>query len=335
MREKRSTVQKRKQIIFLSAVIVLVLAAAGIMIRRTAGEKEADISAYQGSGESGETILYGGKKYCYNDHLSNYLFMGIDTREAVKDCETQRDAGQADAIFLVSLDRVKKTLQVLLIPRDTMTQIETFNPGGKSLGMTEDHINIQYAFGDGKEKSCELMKTAVSNLLYQIPIEGYCSLNMDGIPPITGLVGGVELTVPDDSLAEINPEFREGAQVTLTAENTEQFLRYRDTEKTQSALVRMNRQKAFLQAYMEKVQKIASRDPGIVTELYEGVQDYMVTGMGNDLFAKLLEASGEHRPQTETIPGEGVQGKGFDEYHVNEDELYDLIIRMFYKEVEA
>ena len=81
--------------------------------------------------------------------------------------ETQKDAGQADALFLVSLDRAEQKLQILTIPRDTMAQIETFNPGGKSLGMTEDHINLQYAFGDGKTKSCELMKTAVSNLLYR------------------------------------------------------------------------------------------------------------------------------------------------------------------------
>ncbi len=27
--------------------------------------------------------------------------------------------------------------------------------------MTDNHINLQYAYGDGKEESCELMKTAV------------------------------------------------------------------------------------------------------------------------------------------------------------------------------
>ena len=59
-----------------------------------------------------------------------------------------------------------------------MTEIEVFNPSGKSLGESTDHINIQYAFGDGKQKSCELMKTAVSNLLDGLPIQGYCSMNM-------------------------------------------------------------------------------------------------------------------------------------------------------------
>lgn len=56
-------------------------------------------------------------------------------------------------------------------------------------------------------------------------------MNMDGISTITDFVGGVEITVPDNSLEEVNPDFKEGASVTLTGENAEQFVRYRDTEK--------------------------------------------------------------------------------------------------------
>lgn len=103
--------------------------------------------------------------------MSNYLFMGIDTRENVDTYESQKDAGQADSIFLVSMDRATEQLKVLFIPRDSMTKIEVFNPSGKSLGMTTDHINIQYAYGDGKQKSCELMKTAVSNMLDGVLIQ--------------------------------------------------------------------------------------------------------------------------------------------------------------------
>ena len=66
----------------------------------------------------------------YNDHLSNYLFMGIDTREYVDTYESQKDAGQADSIFLVSMDRATEQLKVLFIPRDSMTNIVVFNPSG-------------------------------------------------------------------------------------------------------------------------------------------------------------------------------------------------------------
>lgn len=97
-------------------------------------------------------IEYNGQTYTYNDHLSNYLFMGIDTTDEVSTYKSQQDAGQADTIFLVSMDRVTEEIRVLLIPRDTMTEIEVFNPSGESLGTTKDHINLQFAYGDGKEK---------------------------------------------------------------------------------------------------------------------------------------------------------------------------------------
>lgn len=323
----------KKQILFLAGTGVILAAGVTGLIWSQKDKKE-DVSSYQESNDTESGILYDGKKYQYNDHLSNYLFMGIDRREEVAGYETQQDAGQADALFLVSLDRATQQLQVLTIPRDTMAQIETFNPEGKSLGMTEDHINLQYAFGDGKEKSCELMKKAVSQLLYQIPIQRYCSLNMDGIPLLTDIVGGVDVVVPDDSLQEVNPEFVPGQTVTLTKENTEQFVRYRDITKSQSALVRSNRQKVFLEAYLSRVQSIASQNPGIVTEIYEGVQDYMVSNMGTDVFAKLLEASMKHTPESQSVPGEGVEGEMHDEFHVDEDGLYELILQMFYKTEE-
>lgn len=333
MREKRSRVQKRKQIVFLALVAIgLIAAVVGLFLKY--GRKNVSSSGTIKKSCSEETIVYDDKTYQYNDHLSNYLFLGADTREPVESYETQRDAGQADAIFLVSYDRAGKTLKCLIIPRDTITPVEVFGPDGESRGMTEDHINIQYSFGDGKEKSCELMKEAVSRLLYQIPIQGYCSLNMDGIPVATDIIGGVEVTVPDDSLAEINPEFQEGAQVMITGENAEQFVRYRDIRETQSAIVRMNRQKVFLQAYAARAQKEAAQDASVITRLYEGLQDYMVTNMGNDLFGKLLEASGGSETEIETLPGEGVEGEAYDEYLVDDDQMYELILRMFYKEVQ-
>ena len=112
--------------------------------------------------------------------------------------------------------------------------------------MTDNHINLQYAYGDCKEESCELMKTAVSNMLDGLPIQGYCSMNMDGIPVITDFVGGVQITVPDNSLEDTYPEFKEGADEKITGENEDKIVRYRATDKTQTAQVRKERLKTNL-----------------------------------------------------------------------------------------
>lgn len=338
----RKAIRQRKICMLLIIILIIVLSVLGggyyLLSQKNAaspqnGGQNSDSRNQTDLSQNGDIVEYKGETYKYNDHLSNYLFLGIDTRETVDTYQSQADAGQADAIFLVSMDRATEKIKVLFIPRDSMTRIEVFNPYGQSLGETTDHLNIQYAFGDGKEKSCELMKTAVSNMLDGLPIQGYCSMNMDGISVITDFVGGIQLTIPDDSLADMNPEYKKGAVVDITGETAEQFVRYRDIDKTQSALVRQERQKTFLQALVQKAQEKAGEDAGFVTGLYDSVKSYTVTNMGNDIFAKLLAASQNGITDTETVPGEGTHGENFDEYHIDEDALSDLIISMFYEKI--
>ena len=318
----RKAIRQRKICMLLIIILIIVLSILGggyyLLSQKNAtsskaGGQNSDSRNQTDLNQNSDTVEYKGETYKYNDHLSNYLFLGIDTREAV--------------------DTYQSQIKVLFIPRDSMTRIETFNPYGQSLGETTDHLNIQYAFGDGKEKSCELMKTAVSDMLDGLPIQGYCSMNMDGISVITDFVGGIQLTIPDDSLADVNPEYKKGAVVDITGETAEQFVRYRDIDKTQSALVRQERQKTFLQALVQKAQEKAGEDAGFVTGLYDSVKSYTVTNMGNDIFAKLLAASQNGITDTETVPGEGTHGENFDEYHIDEDALSDLIISMFYEKI--
>lgn len=338
----RKAIRQRKICMLLIIILIIVLSVLGggyyLLSQKNAsspqnGGQNSDSRNQTDLSQNSDIVEYKGETYKYNDHLSNYLFLGIDTRETVDTYQSQVDAGQADAIFLVSMDRATEKIKVLFIPRDSMTRIEVFNPYGQSLGETTDHLNIQYAFGDGKEKSCELMKTAVSDMLDGLPIQGYCSMNMDGISVITDFVGGIQLTIPDDSLADVNPEYKKGAVVDITGETAEQFVRYRDIDKTQSALVRQERQKTFLQALVQKAQEKAGEDVGFVTGLYDSVKSYTVTNMGNDIFAKLLAASQNGITDTETVPGEGTHGENFDEYHIDEDALSDLIISMFYEKI--
>lgn len=336
---KRRKKKVKKYLILLISVLIFILVGTiglGILNKKHMEEQaKSDVVAEVGENSSTGVITYGGKKYKYNDHLSNFLFMGVDTREKVETTKGEANAGQADAIFLLSWDRVEHKMCMVSIPRDTITEIEVFDQEGNSLGMTKDHINLAYAYGDGKNISCDLMKQAVSGLLYGLPIQGYCSLNMDGIPILIEAVGGVNVTVPNNSLSEQNPEWIKGAEIELTAENAEDFVRYRDIEETQSAIERQERQIAFLSAYGEKATQVYSEMPSLVTELYEALDSYMVTNIGADQFVKVLQdfASDEAR-EIWSIPGEGVKGSEFDKYHVDDEALYKNMIQYFYKEAE-
>ena len=338
----RKVIRQRKICMLLIIILIIVLSILGggyyLLSQKNAalpknGGQNSDSRNQTDLNQNSDTVEYKGETYKYNDHLSNYLFLGIDTREAVDTYQSQADAGQADAIFLVSMDRATEKIKVLFIPRDSMTRIETFNPYGQSLGETTDHLNIQYAFGDGKEKSCELMKTAVSNLLHGLPIQGYYSMNISGISEIGKLVGDVEIVVPDDSLEEYDPYFKEGATVVINGDNVEEFLRYRDSGKSQSALVRQQRQKTYLKALIPKLQEKTQTDSSFVGNMLNDIQPYTVTNMGNDVFVKLLNAAGNSTLETQTVPGEGVEGEYYDEYHVDDDALYKLVLSMFYNKL--
>lgn len=341
----RTTVRRpRKQSKTKMVVVVILIILAAVLgigyflwsqTREVVDTGTASEKSKEGSAVSDQnTVEYEGNTYQYNDHLSNYLFLGIDSTKEVNEMETQQDAGQADSIYLVSMDRATEQVEVLSIPRDTITEIEVFNPAGKSLGMTDNHINLQYAYGDGKEESCELMKTAVSKLLHGIPIQGYYSMNISGIAEVGRLAGDVEIVVPDDSLEEYDSYFKKGTTVIINGDNVEEFLRYRDSDESQSALVRQQRQKTYLKALIPRLQEKLQADSSFVGDMLNDIQPYTVTNMGNDVFVKLLNAAGNSSLETQTVPGEGVEGQNFDEYHVNDDELYRLVLSMFYKKIQ-
>ena len=72
------------------------------------------------------TVTWQGTTYKYNDHLSNFLFLGVDTREKAETETGSADAGQSDALYLISWDRVDNQVTLISIPRDTMTPIEVW-----------------------------------------------------------------------------------------------------------------------------------------------------------------------------------------------------------------
>ena len=65
-----------------------------------------------------------------------------------------------------------------MIPRDTMTEITLTDLSGNVLGRDIQHLALGYAYGDGRDKSCQYMKEAVSNLLGGLAIDGYMAISM-------------------------------------------------------------------------------------------------------------------------------------------------------------
>lgn len=330
--------QNRRKILIVAGLLGLVILAAVLYIlqlRRDdfrTGRRAADENAEEAydTAEDSDVVWYDGKAYRYNEHLSNYLLMGVDTKGDIHIDRQAEGGGQADTIYLLSYDRREEILRVLALPRDTMTPITITDDDGTEEGEAVMPLCLQYAYGDGRRKSCELMCGAVSHLFYGIPVNGYASVNLDSLPHLAELLGGVQVTLPDDSMADVNPSWKEGTVVTLDEENAEAFLRHRDKEAELSAWTRMNRQKVFVRAFADQLRSMQQQDAGTVTRVFQGLQPYMITNMGNDIFADLV--TGKQEGGITTLPGEDVTTDNWDEFHVSEEELYALIIETFYRE---
>ena len=103
---KRKKIQTKKYllgIIILLVVGITAVVGLGMWKQRNLKKKtENTVYTHTDKKKTSGTVTYEGKDYEYNDHLSNFLFMGIDKRELVETTKGQADAGQADAIFLIS-----------------------------------------------------------------------------------------------------------------------------------------------------------------------------------------------------------------------------------------
>lgn len=292
---------------------------------KTAEENTETISQ-----EDSSSIYFEGKEYVYNKNLNNILFMGVDKNAEATVSNMVGTSGQADCLMILSMNKEDQTVRVLQVSRDTMTDVDLFDVSGNYYTTVKAQIATQYAYGNGVQSSCFATKKTVSELLYDLPIDGYLSLNLAGISLLTDAVGGVTLTIPED-YTDIDPAFVKGDTVTLNGELAEKYVRKRDITVTGSNEGRMRRQMQFIPAMLQAVrQKVGAA--GNYYKLFSSVLDpYMAT----DLSAEQINQIGSYQfleNETEYLPGEMRAGEEHDEFYVDEEKLQELIVKMFYIE---
>lgn len=274
------------------------------------------------------TITYNGKKYTYNDNITTLLFMGIDQHEPVTENGYKGTGGRSDCLILFILDSESQTTKMLEISRDSMVDVAVHDVNGDYATDMKMQITMQYAYGDGANKSCRLTKDVVSELLYGIPIDEYLSMNIDGISTVTDAVGGVTISVPQD-YTDIDASFKQGATVVLDGEHAEKYVRKRDITVLGSNDMRMERQMQYVKALVAQLQS-SSSDMMTYQRLLDEASPYLVTDMAADdmyTLAKYTLEQDEYK-----VPGQTVEGDAHDEYIVDESALRDMIVDLFYVE---
>lgn len=325
----------------MAAALVVFVIAWAFRLYRLRKESEARIMEQEYTqAESAlfhsEEMEYGGRIYSRNNYVKAILCMGVDRKGNMLESKVFTFGGQADGIFLIAQDTARNTLEILMIPRDTMTEITLTDLNGNVLGKDVQHLTLAYAYGDGREKSCDLMMDAVSGLLGGMKIDHYIAANIEVINILNDGVGGVTVTVPSAGMEKKDAAFVEGATVTLQGEQVESFVRYRDIGETHSAIYRMSRQREYMTKFFDTVKKKASRDSGIVTKLLGQVEEYMVTDMGKEEYLKVamdaLEMEKLAEEDIRVVPGQAVMTEMYDEYHVDQDALRQIVLEMFFRE---
>lgn len=199
-----------------------------------------------------------------------------------------------------------------------------------------NHLGLEYAFGNGKDTSCQYMVNTVSKLFYGIPINGYAAFNMKTISKLNDAVGGVTVTVPEGE--DISDELKAGTTVTLTGDTAETFVRYRDNEEHGSNNQRIIRQKQFLINFFSQAVTAMQENVSLPATLYQDFSKEMITNIGLDNAVYLMtEAAGMSFGDENlmVLQGEAKAGDVYDEFYVDDAALYELILNVFYTEVKA
>ena len=326
-------------IIVLLFAIILTTVVALIFYKNA--KKEAGVEettgteTHEGTSEKWQegAISYNGKKYRYNSAIKSYLILGIDKDEPIETAKDGISGGQSDAIFLVVENGKTKEISLIAINRNAMTTIDVYDEAGNYIGQATVQICLQHGYGDGKRVSCQRSVEAVSKMFYNIPISGYFALNMGGISLMNEAVGGVTVEVLEDINTQ-NVSLKKGEIVTLNGEEAYAYLRSRDIKEFDSATYRLERQKQYVIALVERMKEMAAENEKSLLSVYRSIEDYSVSNID---FADFIEDASKYQFDAShlyTVPGETVMGEEFEEYYIDESAFYEMLIEVFYEQIE-
>lgn len=335
----RSKMKRWKKILIasVSALLAFVILSVGIvayLIFRGSQELfNSDISISAPNGitvqEDGRYVVYNGDTYKYNEKVTSILCMGIDKRSMENDAlEVNGTGGQADAIILISVDTSTGKITLINISRDTMAEVTVYSAGGSYLNTQKQQICLSYAYGDGKNFSCENTVSSVKKLFYNIPINTYFSLDLDGIAAINDSVGGVDVVSP-----ETIDQFIAGQSYHLVGEEAEKFVRTRDTSKLDSNNMRMQRQQVYVQSFFNKVIEQTKSNISTPLTLFNESSAYSCTNLNPSKVCYLggtAVMNGSMSIDMISVPGEVKMGEKYAEFIVNEKKFYELFLSIYY-----
>ena len=287
---------------------------------------------------AGHRIRYNGEEYRRNTAVKGYLIMGVDSRGSLKDVSSIEDVRLADAQVLVVHNTAKDTVQLIEIPRDTMTWVYRTDENSQIIDREFNHINTAWNYGDGHELSGQYASQAVVWLMGGLPVDGYLATGMDSINLLNDLVGGVTVSIDDEDLAKADPAFVKGTEVHLEGPQAEKFVRYRNVDKDFTNYLRMTHQQQYAIGFEKQLFAQQKKDKNTIPHMFDAIESNMETNMQKGTYVKIaMDVAAKDRLLSEEdfyrVPGEYRRGEVYDEFYADYYALDQLILQLFYRKV--
>lgn len=318
------------------ALMALGVFFAGILLLLHAWEERTGkIPSDDSTAVEEDFVYYHDKWYRPKKGLETMLVIGVD--QALPDSSLYRDGEyeQSDFLLLLVLDKRNERCTAIHINRDTMARIRVLDDDtNEFLGTITAQLALAHTYGNRPEACCRNTADAVEELLYGISIDGYFSLTMDGVMLLNDLVGGVTVEVMDD-LTAMDSELVQGETVTLRGRQALTYVQARRGLEDPSNLHRMERQRQYLEALQEQLLSCVEADEEFAASALLELNEYLVSNYSVEKMSELTEnvrdcGVTEYR----TLEGSAVRNEEFVEFYADEDAARDMVMELFYEEVE-
>lgn len=339
-KKKKLPIAAKIAIAVLALILALIFAAAGTFFFLEYKGK-SNLTNVTTQTNYDEKISYNGHDYVYNKDIISIAFIGVDKRDLGLEDGAVGTAGQADANIILTIDTSTGKAKALAIPRDTMVEVELFSENNIFLRNEEMQLCLSYAYGNGTDTSATNVTTSLSRILYNVPINKYFALDLNGIAPINDAIGGVTV----ESLYTFkNIDVKKGDTVHLVGDLTEAYVRTRDLDNIEASLNRTARQVQYIKAFAAQLAPAVMNDFSIVSKLYNTATDYSTTNItlsDATYLASLLISKNITDFETTTLEGEMKPSTRIDyadvvyaEFYPDEDKLMQTVLDTFYTQID-
>ena len=286
--------------------------------------------------EDNNGILYKNERYELNDDIISFLFIGVD-KGNVGDNFGAGLNGQADTLLVVAVNTKTRNVTVIPISRETLVDVNQYTISGDYSGVANKQICLAYSYGTTIEKSSENVLLSVSRVLYGINIGSYITMDLAALEKISDAVGYVEVYVNEDYYdRDFGTYYKSGQTIKVKGKSAVNYIHWR-TDDVDSNNYRMERQKSFMTAFMNKVGNSVSEDFSKVITYYNMMQPYVSTNISLSqttyLATNCMKFDLGDSINFKSIPGKTFTREGYSAFTPDDDALTDIVVETFYKKI--